>query len=262
MRIKNLLEKYSDPLDQRWLQKAWDQAEQAERDNRQYTSFFLDPRQQQLYQVVMNHFPGLNYLIYGGYAKAERARISFWPAAWGTKEFPPLISCLSIEGNFRFAEISHRDFLGAILSLGVRREMVGDIIYPAESTAQVLVDKQIAQYICTNLVRVHNVSVKVNEIPLETIVAVPEITKEIKGTVASLRLDAVASLGFGFSRSKIIPLIKGEQVKVNWQLIKNPASQLQEGDIISLRGKGRIEVVALEGESRKGRVRIRLKKYT
>lgn len=262
MSIESLLENFSAPLEQRCLRKLWDQAEQADRQSKQVVTGFLDPREQQIALAIAKHFPGLRFYIYGGYPEAERARVSSWPASWGDASFPQVISCVQAEGNFNFVKLSHRDFLGAVLSLGVSRAMIGDIIYDEEENrAQILVDKLIAAYICANLYNVHNVKVHAEEVSLDSVKLRQARVKEIIGTVASLRLDAVASLGFGCSRSKISPLIKAEHIKINWQPVKSLTVKLKEGDIISLKGKGRIQLALLEGKSRKGRHRIKIKKY-
>jgi RNA-binding protein YlmH len=86
--------------------------------------------------------------------------------------------------------------------------------------------------------------------------------REIKGTVASLRADAVLSLGFGISRSRVVLLVKGGVVKVNFRPINSPSQQLKEGDQLSLKGRGRLLISEVEGETRKGRIRLKLKKYS
>lgn len=85
--------------------------------------------------------------------------------------------------------------------------------------------------------------------------------KEIKGTVAALRLDAVLALGFGISRSRAVILVKGGLVQVNGKPVEAPARRVQQGDLIAIRGRGHIEIAALTGESRKGRQGLNLKKY-
>lgn len=85
--------------------------------------------------------------------------------------------------------------------------------------------------------------------------------KEIAGTVATLRLDAVMALGFSLSRSRAVLLIKGGLVGVNGSSVETPAHRLKEGDLISVEKRGRLELAALEGESRKGRCRVKLYKF-
>src|SRR5690606_31151046 len=86
--------------------------------------------------------------------------------------------------------------------------------------------------------------------------------KEIKATVASLRLDAVAAEGFGMSRTKMVREIKAERVKLNWQPVSNPALAVKEGDVLSLRGRGRVVVAQVVGTTRKGRTSVVLQRYS
>lgn len=90
----------------------------------------------------------------------------------------------------------------------------------------------------------------------------PEGGKEITGTVAALRLDAVLALGFNLSRSRAVLLVKGGLVEVNQRPVENPAYRLDQGDLVSVQGRGRLELAALTGESRKGRQRVKLYKFT
>src|SRR5690606_27247364 len=93
----------------------------------------------------------------------------------------------------------------------------------------------------------------------ELLPTLPKV-KEIKTTVASLRLDAVASAGFGLSRSKLAPAVRANQLKLNWQSVTSPSATIKEGDVISLAGRGRVEVAEVRGESKKGRIQLLLKK--
>lgn len=86
--------------------------------------------------------------------------------------------------------------------------------------------------------------------------------KEINGTVASARLDAVLALGFGISRSRVVPLIKEGLVKINYRPVTSPSANLQEGDLVSLQGRGRLEIIMLGSETRKGRIRLIVKKIS
>ncbi len=85
--------------------------------------------------------------------------------------------------------------------------------------------------------------------------------KEISGTVATLRLDAVMALGFGLSRARAVALIKGGLIQVNGRPVDTPSCRLNQGDLISFSGRGDLEISALTGESRKGRQCLKLKKF-
>lgn len=248
-----------DPHEKRLVDMIGDKINKVrERESSEVTDF-LDPFQQSLAESILKSCDDLTYIIYGGYAGAERARIAIMPKSWIGERVDLQISLLEIKGNTRFKDLNHRDFLGAILSLGLKREKIGDILVEEEG-AKIAVDSLVSPFILSNLEEVSSLPVRVREVKPEEVVERNERTREIKGTVASLRLDALASLGFGFSRSKIVRAIKADQVKVNWQRANDPSFQVEEGDIISLRGKGRIIVEKVLGKSRKGRVQVLIKK--
>jgi len=228
-----------DPLEKILAQKIKDKIENVQKYNSPQVTDFLDPYQQRFAESFLKSRDDLTYLTYGGYSSAERAKIAVMPKNWLAEAVDLKITFLNIRGSFKFKDVSHRDFMGAILNLGLKREKIGDFIIE-ENAAKVAVDSLAASFIINNLKQVNNVSVTVKEISCDEVVVQPEKAKDIKGTVASLRLDAVASLGFGYSRSKIVNVIKADQVKLNWQRANDPASQVKKGDVISLRGRGRI----------------------
>ncbi len=120
---------------------------------------------------------------------------------------------------------------------------------------------EVADYLLSNWTRVHQVSVDVQEIDEEQLSVEPERIKEIRTTVASLRLDAIAAGGYGTSRSKIAREIKAEKLKLNWKPVTNPALSVTEGDVLSLRGRGRVVVSEIGGKTRKGRTTVVLHRY-
>ncbi len=225
-----------------------------------HCSLFADPRQQEIARELLHHFPGVKCFFWGGHPAAERVRICLSPFSLSGSEEKEEVSCITLRGDFPADVLSPRDFLGALLGLGLKREMIGDIIYQGTEKAYVLLVKELLSFVRFNLKKAGRYQLEVEELPLDVLKTclVPRRIKEIKGTVASLRLDAVSGLGFGLSRSKIAPLIRGEQVKVNHQVVKQPSKSIAEGDLISLAGRGRIEVVKVLGESRKGRTHLLL----
>ncbi len=227
---------------------------------RAHSTAFLDPRQLELAEAALKKRPDLAYTVYGGYPRAERNALYMFPDQHqGT--LPP-VTALVVKWPGRGDEIGHRDLLGAILALGLRRDQVGDIVMLEEGGAAVMVMESKADYICSNLIQVGHMPVDCSISEPGKLPLAKENGKEISGTVASLRLDSVLSLGFGASRSKVSRLIKGGLVIVNWRPVDSPSLQLEEGDQISLRGRGRLLVQSVEGETRKGRIRLKLKKYS
>jgi photosystem II S4 domain protein len=167
------------------------------------------------------------------------------------------LAALDVAGNFLFDPATHRDFLGSILGTGIVREKVGDIVVLGERGAQIIVVPELVEFLCQSLVQVRSVPVKTQPIPLENLKIRPPKRKEMTTVEASMRLDAIASAGFGMSRSKMSDAISSGDVRVNWKDITQPSHTVQAGDLIAMRGKGRLEVgdVAI---TKKQRYRIQL----
>lgn len=236
-----------------------DLAESAAKGRPYAISEFVSPGAVQIGETIQASEPGLVLRTFGGYQGAERVRLAFVKADYdGPVDFH-IVACRVI-WDARYRLLSHRDVLGSLMGLGIDRSRFGDIIM-AEDSAVILADAPLLAYLKQNFLKIAMVHVSVEEIPLTAIAPKEEKVKEIKTTVASLRLDAIASSGFGISRTKAAEAIKGERVQVNWQPAKGPSQDVQEGDVISLRGKGRMELAQITGTSRKGRIGVLLKRY-
>ncbi len=222
---------------------------------------FLDPRQLELAEAVLKKETALSYIIYGGYPEAERNVLYIFPAQHQPAQ--PTLKAVQVNWSSEKNELGHRDLLGAVLALGLVRDQVGDIIFHEENAAVIIVANDKAEYICSNLDQVGSLPVHTLVVdPGQLSLAKDDDGKDIKGAVASLRVDAVLSLGFGISRSRVVLLVKGGVVRVNWRPISSPSVQLKEGDQVSLKGRGRLVITSVEGETRKGRIHLKLKKYS
>ncbi len=226
---------------------------------RRFSTPFLDPRQLELAEAALRTIPALSYTVYGGYPEAERNALNIYPAQ--QKGMLPEVTAVLVKWAGFESKLSHRDLLGAVLACGLRRDQIGDIVMLQEGGAVMMVTDSKVDYICSNLLQVGNLPVNCVATELGQLPLAKDDGKEVKGIVASLRADAVLSLGFGISRSRIALLIRGGLVRVNWRPINSPSIQLKEGDQVSLKGKGRLLIYTLEGETRKGRIHLKLKKY-
>ncbi len=205
------------------------------------------------------------YVTYGGYDLSERQMVAFLPdALYAFSEeqtIPYPVQVLEISPhNKRFCEeLSHRDYLGAVMNLGIERCKLGDIMVDG-SKALLFVREELAGYIRENLTRIRHTSVNICvscDFPNDY---EPKY-EEIKGTVASVRLDTVLSLAFPLSRSKITSYIEGAKVFVNGKLVTSNGYRLKEGDIISVRKMGRIVYDGVLSETKKGRFLTVIRKY-
>lgn len=237
-----------------------DQAEQAIKTWEVVLTDFLSPPVLVEIQQQFSRLTEVQLLPWGGYPQAERQRLGI------TREELPLdqsqveVAALDIEGNFLFDPATHRDFLGAILGTGIVREKVGDIIVLGERGAQVIVIPDIVPFLETQLTQVRSVPVKTRPIELSQLKIREPKKKEMTTVEASMRLDAIASAGFGTSRSKMADLIGAGDVRVNWKEVSQTSYSVKPGDLIAIRGKGRLQVgdVAI---TKKERYRIQLTRF-
>ena len=236
-----------------------DLAEQTVKTRKFRVSGFLDPYGVEVAETTAANYDGLSVLFDGGYPGAERQKAVFVHFDFaGSPLFD--ISAIRISWQGEMAHLSHRDILGALMGLGVARETVGDILV-ADGAAKVLVDKGLEDFFIAELKYVGAVPVKTEHESPDAISPREERVKEIRATVASLRADSVAAAGFGISRSRAASDIETEKLKLNWQKVKNAAQIVKEGDILSMRGRGRVEVTEVRGKTKKGRIALELKRY-
>lgn len=225
------------------------------------STHFLNPREKNISEEILSQLTGVNFKSSGGHPDAERERILIFPDFLFPEHQEVPLTCLKISGNFDFVSVDHSDFLGAILGLGIKRELVGDILIYGDM-AQVVITPELEREIFKNLDAVNEVPVEIEKINCNDIVFEESSRKEIKATVASLRLDAVLSAGFGDSRSRSKRSINQGKVKLNWRQTSDPAAEIDVGDLISFRGRGRLKVAEKRGISNSGRIKLLLERIT
>lgn len=257
---EKLLNYLRDPEERSVVARILDKVELAGRVYEPQVLDFYDPYLQNLIGEVLPGDPDVTYSWNGGYEGAERRRLIIYPSFIQLEDIDAQLNYLKLKANLKFQKVTHRDYLGAILGLGIKREKVGDLL-PVDDGCQVIVEADIASYIELNLQKIHRLHVSVQRISAEELILPQENFREIRATVASLRLDAVSATAFGLSRGEINKEIAGEKVKLNWALCTDGARQIQQGDLISLRGKGRFRIDTISGETRKGRISVIIKKF-
>lgn len=230
---------------------------------------FLDLRQKSLLlSLEKEQREYVNTIYFGGYAEAERVIAVFIPSffefenvqhffAENEQENP--LSLIKIEKD-RFSALSHRDYLGSLMGLGIKREMLGDLLVN-DSGCFVPCIKSVSAYITDNLTSVGRGSVKASIVPFSEISAHEESFAVIHESVASLRLDNMISAAFSLSRSMSVQAIEKGIVYINSVQILKPDYRVSEGEKLVLRGKGKAVFTEITGESRKGRLHVSFKRY-
>lgn len=222
-------------------------------------SAYLNLNEQNILHGIEKSFPPIVVRTDGGYSISERRIAVFLPDGEWQYELPVrLIKIAAADKRFA-CELTHRDYLGALMNLGIERSLLGDIVIDG-TCAYVFCLDRIAAFILDNLTKVRNSFVK-----CDICDALPDdfepSYKEITGSVASLRLDAVISLAFNESRSHSTGYIENALVFVNGRLITTNAYNLKDGDIVSVRGRGRFRYMYTKSETKKGRYMVVLNLY-
>ena len=221
---------------------------------------FLNLNEQNMLVSLKLHQMGVEVKLFGGYEHAERQMAAFFPESLGFSwDYP--IDCLKIEPKaLRFSEeLGHRDYLGALLNLGVDRSVVGDILIK-DKEAWFFCLHKMSDFFIENFIRVKHTTVLVSRVEQAEEIPEPEF-EMINGTCASVRRDALIGLAFQASRSSMVSFIESGLVFVNGKLITSNGYEPKEGDIISVRGKGRFIYDGVSRQTKKGRLGVRIRKY-
>ena len=212
---------------------------------------------------------GKQVVLFGGYPEAERKILCFLPAWEGgavpdvsEADFP--ICCIRIRpANRKFCEeLSHRDYLGTVLGLGLSREEIGDILVTHKDGActAYLFCRKDKSSLLTGLTRVRHTTVVAEETAYEYIGWKPEL-KELSGSVSSFRIDAVLASALSVSRSQALHLIQEGRFFLNGRNCTENARKMEEGDLFSVRGYGKFRLERIGAPSKKGRYRITVQQY-
>lgn len=248
------------PEDRVLLAKVWDKINTGMQRCIPASTCFLSPRELEMIRFLFGGQDGL--YAFGGYTGAERQMLIYLPEYLDesalTGENSPIV-CLRAE-FYEEDSPSHRDFLGALMGIGIGRETVGDICL-GQGVCDFLVAAQIAPYILQNLTAAGRTKLRLSPIPLTEIrVPEPEV-KEIRDTLASLRLDSVISAGFRIGRSLAAQYICAGKAAIDGLPCDKPDKPVPEGAKISLRGSGKIRLAAVNGQTKKGRISVVIHRY-
>ena len=213
---------------------------------------FLDPRGQYILEVIVGSFEDMKVSYFGGQS-AERKRAIIAPSYFEPTEDDFEEVLIQINYPEKFVSIQHQHVLGTLMSLGIEREQVGDIL--VGDTIQFVLTKQLESYIMMELTKIKGATVKLDSIPFKDMIQSKENWNIHHSTVSALRLDVVLKEMIRKSRSIAKQLIEKKRVKVNHTLIDSPDFQLQNNDLLSIQGFGRARI-DIGGKTKKEKVHI------
>lgn len=241
------------------LGRVWDKYDQCRRKNIPVCTEFLSPQEQAAAQRLL-HMLGAEdgYVFWGGYDGAERRQIHFLPDWQDTPDYGT-VRCLRCT-FYEPGRLTHRDFLGSLMGLGLTREKIGDILV-AEQSADVIVSSTVADHLLREWNAAGRTALRVTEIEASELNVPVQKTKVLRDTVSSLRLDSVLSVGFSTSRGRASEAVEAGRVQVNWADCQKPDRLLRQGDVITVRGAGKCRLTEVGGATKKGRIFITVDRY-
>ncbi len=230
---------------------------------------FLSVDERSLLRIIEREYNSdIRTFYYGGFSEAERTVAVFVPSVFGVEDIGEYFTENSEDCPFsllkvskdKFSSLTHRDYLGSLMGLGIKRETVGDIVIGEDCTF-IFALKSVSRYICENLTKVGRGTVSCEICPLSEFVYDEGETETVFCSVSSLRLDSVVSSAFNLSRTNSSLAVKDGLVYINSQQILKNDYTLKEKDKIVLRGKGKVVLDEILGENKKGRIHINIKKF-
>ncbi len=243
------------------LAKLWDKITAGMNRNIPGFTPFLSPHEQQMARYLFGEAEGLHF--FGGYADAERKMLVYLPDYLDAESFfedtdSPIVC---IRASFFEADNpTHKDFLGALIGSGITRQSIGDICV-GPSQCDFFVTGDIAPYVLQNLTSAGRAHLHLEQIPLSQVQIAEAKTKEIRDTVASLRLDSIISSGFRIGRSLAAQYIAAGKAAIDGLPCEKSDKPVAEGMKISVRGLGKIKVKAVNGQTKKGRISVVIDRY-
>lgn len=266
MNKQELLKSYKNEEDRLLVSKMLDQIALCSKRNKIQNTDFLDSRQKLLLEKVLKSNKIENYIIFGGFEDAERNVIIFYPEKWikeiVEKNYASVMQVVEVLlPNDLRGKYTHRDYLGGLMKLGLKREKIGDIVVWEEG-AHIIVLNEIVLFLeqhLSTLIRFQKSQISIKEInEIHKCVINKE---EIEIIVSSTRLDNIVSELCKTSRTKAEEIIRAERVFVNYETVTKDSKTINVGDKITIRGKGKFEIVEQVGNTKKGRYILKVEKY-
>ena len=258
---RNNIEKIAhNPEDRMLLAKLWDKINAGMRKNIIAHTPFLSPRELEMAKYLFGEPEGL--YAFGGYGDAERKMLVYLPDYLeDTALYEEDSPCICLRATFYQGDCpNHRDFLGALMGAGIGRETVGDICVGTEH-CDFFVTAEIAPYVLQNFLSAGRTKLHLQQIPLsDVLVPEPEV-KEIRDTMASLRLDSVIASGFRIGRSLASQYVTSGKAAIDGLPCEKPDKAIPEGSKISVRGLGKIKLHAVNGRTKKDRISVVIHRY-
>lgn len=246
------------PEERLLLSRVWDKCEQCRTRNIPTATGFLSPAEQAAAQGFLVLLGARESgIFWGGYDGAERRRLVFLPDWLET----PDDQVAAVRAACRSGgDLTHRDFLGSLMALGLTREKIGDILVESGG-CQVLVDPSALDFLVQSWDSAGREKLTVSPLPLEELTVPEAAVKEVRDTVSSLRLDNVLASAFSLSRGRAAETVEKGAVQVNYTVCQKPDKPVSAGDVITCRGLGKCVLDAVGSPTKKGRLPVTIRRF-
>ena len=257
---RELLDKTARSEEERLLlSRVWDKREQCRLRSIPAATAFLSPQEQAAATRLLNALGQREgYAFWGGYEGAERQRLLFLPD-WMNGPDDSTIAALRAVCRSGVT-LTHRDFLGSLMALGLTREKIGDILVESGG-CQVLVDPAALDFLTQSWDSAGREKLTVSPQPLEELTVPEAAVKEVRDTVSSLRLDNVLTSAFSLSRGRAAEAVEKGAVQVNYTVCQKPDKPVSAGDVITCRGLGKCVLDAVGSPTKKGRLPVTIRRF-
>lgn len=271
MNKQEIIKQYPKEEDKFLVGKLLDKVQFTNQKNQIQVTDFLDGYEQKIAQKVLNQVGYKTAIFYGGYEEAERKMVLLFPEKLYSLLKEPINENRMIQDKIEVVSITlpndlkgqyhHRDYLSAVIKLGMKREKIGDILV-REDGADVIVQNEVTSYLLLNLPELTRFQkAEIIQKAISKLIIVPNKKEEITILVPQLRLDAVISEILHLSRTKANELLEQERVIVNYETKTKSSTMLTTGDLLTIRGKGKFQIGETLNQTAKGKLRVIVEKF-
>ena len=232
-----------------------DTLERVRNEYRPILTHFFNPREQLIASTLLKDDDQIKMKSFGLIPNAERKRILFYPEYYDPVLSDFEVSLMEINYPTKFAELQHNQVLGTLMNIGIKRDVIGDIVTDGEKW-QIVADAQMVDYIRLQVDHIGRIKVKMIPASSEQLVSSRDEWTDLQVSVSSLRIDVLVAGVYNLSRKHVKDLLKSQKVHLNWMLVEKPDLELGIKDIISVRGHGRFRIDDVHGVSKRGKIRL------
>jgi RNA-binding protein YlmH len=244
------------------INKLIEKANKAYNIHYQVHSDFLDLHEQSLLYSHRSELPLVDYSLFGGFSESERKCAVFYPVETEKDSLimPYTMMKITPVNSQQSKSPNHRDYLGSLLGLSIKRDKIGDILIKDNCAYMCCIDTM-ADFIMNNLLKVKNTTVTIERVDEKNVQHINLDYRVLSNTVASNRIDGILKICLSLSRTKVVELIRSKKVFVNSQIVENTSTKIIEGTVISVRGYGKYKLYKIGNETKKGRFHVEIYQY-